>query len=91
MATLTELRRQVRHTLMAMAGLEQPEPVLHGHCVLLAAMVMAPSGVLARTSSTDPAFVARSDPDPGTRGAPLCRGARAPGGGLSPGAGGGPD
>lgn len=65
MPTLAELRRQVQHKLMAMAGLARPEqvpePALHGHCVLLAAMVMDPSGVLARASSTDPAFVARSD------------------------------
>jgi hypothetical protein len=65
MPTLTELRRQVQHTLMAMAGLKQPEqvpePVLRGHCALLATMVMDPSGVLTRASSTDPAFVAQSD------------------------------
>jgi hypothetical protein len=35
MPTLTELRRQVRHRLMALAKLERPEPVLCGHCVLL--------------------------------------------------------
>jgi hypothetical protein len=65
MPTLAELRRQLRHTLMAMAGLERPEqvpePVLRGHCALLATMVMDPSGVLTRTSSTDPTFVAQSD------------------------------
>jgi hypothetical protein len=65
MPTLTELRRQVRHRLMAMANLEGPEqvpePVLRGHCVLLATMVMDPSGVLTRASSTKPTFVAQSD------------------------------
>jgi hypothetical protein len=65
MPTLTELRRQVRHRLMALANLEGPEqvpePVLRGHCVLLATMVMDPSGVLTRASSTKPTFVAQSD------------------------------
>jgi hypothetical protein len=65
MPTLTELRRQVRHRLMALANLERPEqvpePVLRGHCVLLATLVMDPSGVLTRASSTEPTFVAQSD------------------------------
>jgi hypothetical protein len=65
MPTLAELRRQVRHKLMAMVDLEEPEQVpeevLRGHCVLLATMVLDPSGVLTRTSSTDPTFVAQSD------------------------------
>lgn len=65
MPTLTELRRQVRHRLMALAHLEGPEqvpePVLRGHCVLLATLVMDPSGVLTRASSTHPTFVAQSD------------------------------
>jgi hypothetical protein len=65
MPTLAELRCQVRHTLMAMANLEEPEQVpetvLRGHCVLLATMVLDPAGVLTRTSSTDPTFVAQSD------------------------------
>ena len=65
MPTLTDLRRQVRHRLMALAHLEGPEqvpePVLRGHCVLLATLVMDPSGVLTRASSTKPTFVAQSD------------------------------
>jgi hypothetical protein len=65
MPTLAELRRQVRHKLMAMARLEGPEQVpeevLRGHCVLLATMAMDPSGVLTRASSTDPRFVFHCD------------------------------
>lgn len=65
MPTMAELRRRVRHTLIAMAGLERPEqmpePLLRGHCVLLAPMVMDPSGVLPHASSTAPAFLAQSN------------------------------
>jgi len=46
---------------MALAKLERPEevpePVLRGHCVLLATLVMDPSGVLTRASSTEPGIV----------------------------------
>jgi hypothetical protein len=44
MPTLAELRCQVRHTLMAVAGLERPEqvpePVLRGHCALEELMLL---------------------------------------------------
>jgi hypothetical protein len=65
MPTLANLRGQVRHRLMALANLERPEevpePVLRGQCVLLATLVMDPSGALTRASSTHPTFVAQSD------------------------------
>ena len=65
MPTLAELRRQVRHTRMPIAGLERPEqvpePVLRGYGALLATMVMDLSGVLTRVSRSESHLVAQSD------------------------------
>jgi hypothetical protein len=61
MPTFAEIRRHVRHKLASTAGQEDFRLLLRGHCALLATLALDPSGVMTRTTSTDPRFVAHCD------------------------------